>query len=147
MTTTHGSAPVAPEPDADSRAFWRALSDHRLEVPSCTDCGRLFFPPRPGCPRCGSTAIQPVLVSGNARVYSWVTVHVALDSAFATDVPYTIVTAELEEAPEARILGRLRSAGDLIAAGMRLRFAPYEVGDGIVLPGFVVADHARGERE
>jgi uncharacterized protein len=143
---------VVPEPDADSAAFWEALKEGRLEVPRCGSCDRRSFPPMPSCPFCGSTDVSLAPVSGRGSVYSWVTVHVALDPAFEDIVPYTIVTVELDEDPGARLVGRLVDRegnalvdpGDALAAGATVEFVPLHVVDDVVLPGFVLSATSGG---
>jgi uncharacterized OB-fold protein len=124
---------LAPEQDADSAPFWAALAEGRLLVVRCSTCRTCSFPPMPGCPRCGSDAVAHIQVSGEGRVYSWVTIHVALHPAFADEVPYTIVAVELAEG--ARMLGRLLGDGTEMRADLPVEFAPYRAGEH-VLPGF-----------
>jgi uncharacterized protein len=97
---------IRPEVDADSAWWWEALAAGRLLLPRCERCATCFFPPMATCPHCGSTALTRLEATGRGMVYSWVVVHIALDPAFAGDVPYTVVAADLEEGP--RLFGRLR---------------------------------------
>lgn len=127
-------AALAPEPDADSAWFWQALADDVLLVPECRTCRRRFFPPIASCPHCAGTDLERVRPSGHGSVYSWATVHVALDPAFAGDVPYTILAVDLDGG--GRMMGRLLDAdGTAVHAGAAVRFEPYRVGE-VVLPGF-----------
>ncbi|HLH67795.1 MAG TPA: OB-fold domain-containing protein [Candidatus Dormibacteraeota bacterium] len=123
---------IAPEVDEDSRAWWEALAERRLLLPRCRDCGRAWFPPTPGCPRCGGVSVELVESCGRGHIYSWVVVNRALSPAFATDVPYTILAVDLEEG--ARMFGRLVGGGEP-AAGAEVHAEFYEVG-GRVLVGF-----------
>jgi uncharacterized protein len=124
---------LPPTPDADSTPFWEALADGRLQLTRCGSCGTASFPPIPSCPRCAADTVVPVEASGSGRVYSWATIHIALDPTFADDVPYTIVAVDLEDGP--RMLGRLLDRDGPPAAGLAVRLVPYRV-DGNVLPGF-----------
>jgi uncharacterized protein len=124
---------LAPEQDADSAPFWAALAEGRLLIARCSTCGTCSFPPMPGCARCGRNSVAHVEASGAGRVYSWVTIHVALHPAFADEVPYTIVATELDEG--ARMLGRLLEDVAEMRAGLPVQFAPYRAGE-LVLPGF-----------
>jgi uncharacterized OB-fold protein len=128
---------IAPEIDADSARFWEALERDELLVPLCGSCGRRFFPPMPSCPHCGARNVTLEPATGRGRVYSWVTVHMALDATFGDDVPYTIVAVELDEG--ARMIGRLVGDGGPLASDVPLELAPYRV-DGQVLPGFRVRE-------
>lgn len=95
---------IAPDVDGDSAWWWEALAEGRLLLPRCEGCAACFFPPLESCPRCGGRDIAGVESSGRGAVYSWVVVHIALDPAFAADVPYTVVAVDLEEGP--RLFGR-----------------------------------------
>jgi hypothetical protein len=88
----------------------------------------------PSCPLCGSAEIEEVEASGRGRIYSWITVHIPLDPAFADDVPYTIVAVDLEEG--GRLFGRLLEPDPPdLRGGEELLFEPYQSGD-VLLPGF-----------
>ena len=125
---------VAPDVDADSQAWWAAVAERRLLLPHCENCGLTWFPPTPGCPRCGSTSVELAQASGRGRVYSWVVVNRALSPAFADDEPYTILAVDLDEG--ARMFGRLvGSVAVPLVAGDEVRACFYEV-EGQVLVGF-----------
>lgn len=128
---THGGF-VEPQVDADSEAWWQAVAERRLLLPKCQQCGLRWFPPTPGCPRCGSTAVELADASGRGSVYSWVVINRALSPAFADDAPYTILAIDLEEG--ARMFGRLLGAGE-VTAGAPVTADFYEV-DGQTLVGF-----------
>jgi uncharacterized OB-fold protein len=127
----------APPPDVDatSAEFWHGLERGELLLSRCESCTRAFFPPMPSCPGCGSESLRSFRGSGRGTLYSWVVVHVALDAAFADDVPYTVVAVDLEEG--GRMLGRLCTPGGLVA-GAAMTFEPF-IRDGVRLPGFRVA--------
>jgi uncharacterized OB-fold protein len=46
--------------------------------------------------------------TGRGRIHSWTVVHQALHPAFAEEVPYAIILAEMEEG--VRLIARLRRA-------------------------------------
>jgi uncharacterized protein len=121
---------LAPAVDPDSQPWWDALAEERLILPHCLNCGRLWFPPSPGCPNCGAVNWEWVDASGRGTIYSWVVIARALHPAFAGDVPYTIVAVDLEEG--ARIFGRL-AEGVEPAPGAPVRAEVYHVGGHRVL--------------
>jgi uncharacterized OB-fold protein len=108
----------APPPDVDatSAEFWHGLERGELLLSRCE-------------------SLRSFRGSGRGTLYSWVVVHVALDAAFADDVPYTVVAVDLEEG--GRMLGRLCTPGGLVA-GAAMTFEPF-IRDGVRLPGFRVA--------
>lgn len=131
----HGLLPV--DVDADSHRFWDGLADGRLILSACSRCHRVWTPPSPRCPRCGSGEPADREVPGTGHVYSWVVIRRALDPAFADDVPYAIAVVTLDDADGARLLGRiLDTPPELIRADLRVRTVTYRV-DGQVLPAFM----------
>ena len=110
---------AAPQLDLDNAFFWEGLAQGRFLVQRCTSCGRVRFPPTPGCPGCGEVGSEAVASSGEGSVYSWVVVHRAFSPAFADDVPYTVATIELDEG--CRVLARLELASAEPSFGMRVR--------------------------
>lgn len=126
-------AAIAPTVDGASAEFWAALGDGRLVVPRCNACGRHSFPPMPSCPLCGSRDVSQDEVSGEGTIYSWATVHIALNPTFERDVPYTVLVVELLEG--GRLMGRFLDGDAPPEAGAQVRLQPYRV-DGITLPGF-----------
>jgi uncharacterized OB-fold protein len=136
MSEGFQTALVTPEADLDTRWWWDALGEGRLEVPRCRSCGRTFFPPQPNCPHCGSGDWDRVEASGKGTIYSWVIIHLPFDPAFAGEVPYPILAVELEEG--ARLFGRYRGDVDAISAGLPVRAVIYYVGEQPML-GFEAA--------
>ena len=123
--------------DADSAAWWEALASGTLLLPRCAKCRRYWFPPAPTCPNCGAGSPTLERATGLGRVYSWVVVHKAYDPAFAAEVPYVIVTVDLDE--RARVVGRLLGSRTGLKADARVRAAPYDAPSGTLL-GFELRD-------
>ncbi len=129
--------------------IWRRRRQHyRLEAARCRSCGRVFYPPRPHCPYCGSRETEPVplqLARGRLLTY---TVEYTVPSGFRSQAPLVIGLAEIGGArvlapitdadPEEvevgmcvePVLRRVRSTDPygLIAYGVKLR--PCLQGDG-----------------
>jgi uncharacterized protein len=123
---TPGTAPepIPPSPDVDSQFYWDDLAKGRLSVQECVSCRRRRFPPMPSCPYCAAagTVIREATAGS---VYSWVTVRRAFQPAFEADVPYTIVTVDLDGG--GRIVGRLEPQ-EAVRAGLRVgpHFVPHQ---------------------
>jgi uncharacterized OB-fold protein len=115
------SFPV-PEPDEDDAEWWSFLEQGRLMVAICDSCNARWSRPIPACPYCGSSKVSLVESAGKGTVYSWVTVRRALDPAFATSVPYTVLVVDLDEG--ARINGRLIDQ-DAVDEHTRVQFVPF----------------------
>lgn len=108
---------LEPAADIDSAAFWYGLAGRRIELQACAACGRHRFPPMPSCPYCAQSGATAVEVDGRGTVYSWVRVHRALTDAMADEVPYCIVTVDLDGG--GRIFGRIDGQPD-VAVGDRV---------------------------
>lgn len=114
--------PVAPSPDVDSQFYWDGLARNELLVQECGACHKRRFPPMPSCPYCA--AVDTVVREAVAgAVYSWVVVHRAFQPAFASEVPYSLATVDLDGG--GRIVGRLEP-GEAARPGLRVR--PHFVG-------------------
>ena len=97
-------AKPAPIPTELSLPYWDAAAQGRLVIQGCAACGVLRHYPRPLCDRCYSTEVVWHEASGRGRIHSWTVAHHAFHPAFAGELPYTLVTVDLEEG--VRALGR-----------------------------------------
>jgi uncharacterized OB-fold protein len=88
--------PLSPEL---TRPFWEAARRHELVMPRCKMCDHLFFYPRSECPRCFSTNLEWMQVSGRGRLHSYTIVQQPANPAFRDDVPYVYAVVQLEEGP------------------------------------------------
>ena len=100
---------MKPTPSASdmSRPYWDAAAEGRLSLQCCADCGKIRHYPQLLCSHCYSNAVRWVDASGRGAVHSWTVAHHAFHPAFAADLPYTLVTIDLEEG--VRALGLWRS--------------------------------------
>ena len=117
MTTTHtGTTPATPAaataskppqtPSALSGPYWAAAAEGRLVIQCCTACGKLRHYPRLICDTCYSDAVHWVPATGRGTLHSWTVSHHAFHPSFAAELPYALVTVDLEEG--VRALGRWR---------------------------------------
>jgi uncharacterized protein len=98
------SKPV-PLPDRDSSPYWDAARRHRLMLPKCRACGRLWFPPKPRCPICLSEQMDWTEVSGHGAIYSYCVMGMNLVPGFV--LPYVIAVVELDDAPGCRLTANI----------------------------------------
>ena len=119
----------------DNLPFWKAAAEHRLVLPSCRDCGKVFFPIGPVCPDCHSMSLDWTQVSGRGVISSFVVYRQAFYSFFRDKLPYTVVQVELEEGP--RFNGNLLGVepGD-IHIGMPVQAVFERVNDEVTLTQF-----------
>jgi uncharacterized OB-fold protein len=89
----------------DGEFYRRAAETGRLHFQRCDRCGAWRHPPRHRCARCGSDAWTWRPASGRGRVFTWTVTHRPVDPAFAAELPYAVVVAEMEEG--VRLVGTL----------------------------------------
>jgi uncharacterized OB-fold protein len=124
-----------PQPSETAKGYWEAARQGRFVLQTCADCGKIRHYPRPVCDECYSLAVRWTEASGRGRVHSWTVAHHAYHPAFKGEVPYVLLTVELDEG--VRALGRL--AGEAserlrLDQPVRLGMAPTE--NGYALPVF-----------
>lgn len=112
-----------PIPDIDSAAFWEGLSQHRLLIMRCDECGFWIHTPLAGCPRCLSSNVSAQEVSGRGVIYSFTVVN----REFAPGIkpPYVAAYVDLVEQDALRLLTNMVNVriGDLhIGMPVQVRF-------------------------
>ena len=105
-----------------SRPYWEAAVAGQLVVQHCAACGKARHYPRLLCDFCYSDAVTWRPVSGAGRVHSWTVAHHAFHPGFAADLPYTLVTVDLDAG--VRALGLWRGAALAIGQPVQGRFVP-----------------------
>jgi len=134
MSDTDTTTPLRPLPvtdDHDTGGFFAAAARGELAIRMCNGCDAVLHVPIAYCRRCGSwdTRWQPV--AGTGRLYSWTVVAHQVHPAHP--VPYTVVLVELDDHPEARLVGRLAGRPEL-QAGQAMEVWFETVSDDVVLP-------------
>lgn len=107
MSAPDARAPAypIPVPDADTQPFWDGCRRRELWIQRCGACQAWLWQPRPICSRCQTPDPLWTRVSGAGRVASWITLHPPVLSAYAEQVPFSVLLVELDEGP--RLLGYL----------------------------------------
>lgn len=126
--STSEAKPV-PHPDTLSQPYWDGAAVGRLRLQRCTACGKPRHYPQLVCPHCHSLSVEWFDASGRGTVHSWTVAHHAFHPAFRDDLPYTLVTVDLEEG--VRALGRLDTADQhrlCLGLPVQLRFEPNSAG-------------------
>ena len=142
MTDTY--AKLVPSPNQDTQAYWDALRARRLTFQKCAQCGTVRHYPRPVCDRCHSLDVTWIDASGRGRLHSWTVAHHPFHQGFKGEVPYTLVTVDMDEG--VRMQAQLKdAAGHVVAdagglkAGTPVEVRFEKVKDDLVLPYFVLA--------
>ena len=87
---------VLPRPTPETVHFWEGTRIEELRLQKRDDCGKIYFPPRPFCPECGSRNVSTFAASGRATLYSYVISHIP---APGLGPPYSVAVVTLEEGP------------------------------------------------
>jgi len=106
------------QPSPMTQAFWDAAAQGRLVLQTCTACGTIRHYPRLLCTHCFSLDYFWKDSPGLGAVHSWTHCHHAFHPGFASELPYTLVTVDLDEG--VRSLG-IWKGGDQLALGMRVQ--------------------------
>lgn len=104
-------AKPVPVPSDVSRPYWEAAAEGRLVLQCCAACGTVRHYPRLLCSNCYSDAVVWKPASGRGTIHSWTVAHHAYHPAFIDELPYVLVTVDLEEG--VRALGRWRGEAAL----------------------------------
>ena len=125
---------VIPVPTPETQHYWDGAKAGELRLQRCTDCGHIYFPPRPFCPTCGSRAVEVITASGRGRLFSYVINH--LPSPGFTP-PFAIAVVELEEGPRlmSNIVGCPQTP-EALQIDMPLEVTFERLTDEITLPQF-----------
>jgi len=118
--------------DRDSGPFFAAALEGKLVFRICTACQRGIHPPVPFCSHCGGDG-QWQGASGIGHVHSFTVVMHQIHPDYPA--PYTLVSVELAENADIRLIGKLDGVVDVKpGAKMRVRFD--HVAEGVVLPNW-----------
>ncbi|OAI44441.1 hypothetical protein AYO38_09670 [bacterium SCGC AG-212-C10] len=131
MSQAPTSKPL-PEADDESRPFYDAGMEGRLVLMKCSNCNTFRLPSRKHCDICFSPDSTWEQVSGRGKVYTFSIMHQRFHPAF--EVPYNIVTVELDEGP--RITSNMVGVdNDAIRVGMDV-VVDWEKHEDVALPKF-----------
>jgi uncharacterized OB-fold protein len=118
-------------PDAD--AYRDGLGRGVILMQTCAGCGRMQFPARVRCMRCGSAAVELAEVDGAGAVYAKTVSRRAPEEAFSALVPYAVALVDLDVG--VRVVARADVVPDEVHTGSRVLVYPDP--EPPVLPGLL----------
>lgn len=137
-----------PPIDEDCAPFFEGCRRGELRMQTCSQTGRLIFPPRPMSPWAPRAKPRWTRVSGRGTIWSFVVPHPPLLPPFSELAPYNVILVALDEDPRVRLTGNLlphegAPIGALdpgeIEIGAPVRAVFERVSDAITLPRWVPA--------
>jgi uncharacterized protein len=129
---------LVPSPTPDTQPYWDGLDQNRLRLQRCADCQTVRHYPRPVCPSCYSMNAEWIDASGRGAVHSWTITHYAFHPGFKGDLPYALLTVDLEEGVRMQAQARGIDAAAL-RVGLPVKVAFERVKEDLTLPVFVAA--------
>jgi uncharacterized OB-fold protein len=129
---------LVPSPTPDTQPYWDGLNENRLRLQRCADCKTVRHYPRPVCPSCYSMNAEWIDASGRGAVHSWTITHYAFHPGFKGDLPYALLTVDLEEGVRMQAQARGIDAAAL-RVGLPVKVAFERVKEDLTLPVFVAA--------
>jgi uncharacterized OB-fold protein len=124
-----------PAPGPTSEPFWAGLREHRLVLQQCASCGKVRHYPRPMCDACYSMEATWAPASGRGTVHSYTICHHAFHPGFKRELPYAVLTVELEEG--VRMVGpAVGIDAAALEVGLPVEIAYQDVDDELTLPAF-----------
>lgn len=130
MSEIFGRLPV---PTPETKHFWDGARESKLLLQRCEECERAYFPPRPHCPRCGTSRVTVFPASGRARLYSYTIDHINLRDGS----PVAVGVAELEEGVRMMCnLLEVDQTPEALQLDMPLQVVFQKINDEITLPQF-----------
>ena len=93
-----------PRSTRDFDFFYKGLTEGKLLVQKCEECGTIRNPPGPMCPQCRSLKWQAIECEGSGTLHSYTVHHHPPLPSFET--PHAVVLVNMREG--FRLLGSLR---------------------------------------
>ena len=78
--------------------FFEELKNNKLMATRCAKCGALRCPPSIDCPKCLSSEVEWVELSGKGKLLTHTVVHIA-PASLVKKAPYIVGIIELNEGP------------------------------------------------
>ena len=118
--------------------YWRAAAKGELVVPTCRECSRAFWHPRPRCPYCGSDKVELVASKGTGVLHTFTVVRQSSDPFFKSKVPYVVAMVRLDEGVS-MMSNIVECDVDVVKIGMPVKVAFEPASGEIAVPVFRIA--------
>jgi len=129
---------LVPSPTPDTQPYWDGLMAGRLVLQRCADCGTVRHYPRPVCDHCYSMKADWIEATGRGTVHSWTITHYAFHPGFKGDLPYVLLTVDLDEGVRMQCQARGIDAS-MLRIGLPVKIGFDKVKEDLALPVFEAA--------
>lgn len=110
-----------------------ALTQGKILATQCTNCQRVFLPPRGDCP-CGKGDVEWIEMNPEATLFTYSVIMFAPES-MADRAPYVVAIGEFDNG--ARLLAHLFANPSAIKVGMKIKAKPEQVDKNTVIVKYV----------
>jgi uncharacterized OB-fold protein len=90
-------------PEASVKSFYNFLKEKKIMGTKCKDCGEVYLPPRPLCPKCIKSNLEWVELEGKGKLVAFTSIAVApthmLNAGHSRDNPYVYGVVKLDSGP------------------------------------------------
>lgn len=127
----------------DNKPFWDAADQHEMTLQKCNSCGHYAHPPGPSCAKCGSQDLTWEQLGSDvkASVYSYIISYRPFLPGFQDDLPLIIAQAELEKAPEVKMMCNILDCKtEAVHVGMPVKMIWQDITEDRALPQWVPAN-------
>lgn len=121
--------PIPPRRSGFARWFWEGLEQGVFETTQCEDCGKIAFPPRKDCSRCGAQNYRLFELSGRGILYSRTMVRMT-PTRLVPLAPLSVGVVDLDEG--VRIACALLDRDAPLKIGSRIQIASMKFNDGVL---------------
>jgi uncharacterized protein len=106
--------------------FLKFLEEGKVMTTKCRKCGKIHFPPKMDCSRCGASEVDWIEINGPGELMAYSTVMYG-PTGFENEVPYTVAVIRLQNGVQ--LFGRIskKIQIDQIAIGMQLKIVPIQL--------------------
>jgi uncharacterized OB-fold protein len=126
-------------PEASVKSFYDFLKEKKIMGTKCKDCGEIYLPPRPLCPKCIDSEMEWVELEGKGKLEAFTSITVApthmLNAGHTRDNPYVFGIVQLDSGPSisAIILNVDAKKPEDIAIGSTMTVEFVTIGDKVLL--------------
>ncbi len=100
--TTDGAGPLPtgePWVTHETKPYWDATAEGRLDLPCCTVCDLVIWYPRAICPDCHTSEVEWRTMSGRGTVHSFTITRAGVSRKWREHLPIVVAYVQLEEGP------------------------------------------------